>query len=237
MKKDLLSIVKFFSLAIVFLAFSFSANAERRGLKNLTDSSKAGYPRFAPAPFKTGAAYKYRATDFGNALNFDGVNDFVTISATGFTFPNNEWTEEMWIYLPAVPSAQFMGLISSDDMSVWSKRGPFLTISDVNGLHGGFGYGTGQTQHSYGARNVLIIDTWNHVAQTYDGSRLKVYVNGNLVGEVSAPSSVSNANPIKYLSGDQPGVSVRFKGSMDEVRFWKRARTDTEIKSNYNKNR
>ena len=73
MKKELLSIVKFFGLAIVFLAFSLSVNANKRGFENLADSSKAGYSKFTPAPFKkTGSAYKNRATDFGNALNFDG---------------------------------------------------------------------------------------------------------------------------------------------------------------------
>ena len=237
MKKELRSIIPFFGLVIFLLTFSFSVKAERIGFKNLSDSSKAGYPRFAPAPFKTGAAYKYsRAIDLGNALNFDGVNDFVTMGA-GLTLPESGWTEEMWIYLPVVSlDVRIMGMtvIGGDDMEVRSKRGPFFRVSNGNGLHGGYGYGTGQTQKTFDARNVLTVGAWNHLAQTYDGNRLKAYVNGKMVADIDAPEK-PNANPIKYLGQGVVNYYYSFKGSMDEVRIWNRARTAEEIKDNYPK--
>ncbi len=237
MKKELRSIIPFFGLVIFLLTFSFSVKAERIGFKNLSDSSKAGYPRFTPAPFKTGAAYKYsRAIDLGNALNFDGVDDFVTMGA-GLTLPESGWTEEMWIYLPVVSlDVRIMGMtvIGGDDMEVRSKRGPFFRVSNGNGLHGGYGYGTGQTQKTFDARNVLTVGAWNHLAQTYDGNRLKAYVNGKMVADIDAPEK-PNANPIKYLGQGVVNYYYSFKGSMDEVRIWNRARTAEEIKDNYPK--
>ena len=237
MKKELRSIIPFFGLVIFLLTFSFSVKAERIGFENLSDSSKAGCPQFAPAPFKTGAAYKYsRAIDFGNALNFDGVNDFVTMGA-GLTLPESGWTVEMWIYLPVVsPNVRVMGMtvIGGDDMEVRSKRGPFFRVSNGNGLHCGYGYGIGQTQKTYDVRNALTVNAWNHVAQTYDGSRLKAYVNGKMVADIDAPEK-PNANPIKYLGQGVVNYYYPFKGSMDELRIWNRARTAEEIKDNYAK--
>ena len=83
---------------------------------------------------------------FGNALNFDGENDFVTMGA-GLTPPESGWTEEMWIYLPVVsPDVQATGMMvmGGDDMTVLSKRGPFFYIQNNTSLHGGYGYGTGK---------------------------------------------------------------------------------------------
>ena len=171
---------------------------------------------------------------FGNALNFDGDNDFVTMGA-GLTLPESGWTEEMWVYVPAVPpDVKFMGLIGSDDMPVWSKRGPFLQIISGKTLHGGYGYGTGQTQKFFDAPDVLTVNAWNHIAQTYDGNRLKAYVNGKMVVDVEAPQK-PNANPIKYLGQGIPDIAHPFKGAMDELRIWNRARTAAEIKDNYKK--
>ena len=236
MKKESLSIITFFGLVIFLLTFSFSVKAERVGFKNLSDSNKSGYPRFSPAPFKTGAAYKYSwATDFGNALNFDGDNDFVTISETGLTLPESGWTEEMWIYLPAVSSdVRKMGMtvIGGDDMAFWSKRSPFFQIKNNTNLLGGYGYGTGLTQKTYDAVDVLTVNAWNHIAQTYDGKRLKAYVNGKMVADIDAPEK-PNANPIKYLGRGVSDYYYNFKGSMDEVRIWNRARSAEEIKNNY----
>ena len=157
----------------------------------------------------------------GNVLSFDGDNDFVTMGA-GLTLPESGWTEEMWIYVPAVPpDVKFMGLIGSDDMPVWSKRGPFLQITSGKNLHGGYGYGTGQTQKFFDALDVLTVNAWNHIAQTYDGNRLKAYVNGKMVVDVEAPQK-PNANPIKYLGQGIPDKAHPFKGSMDELRIWNR---------------
>ena len=174
-------------------------------------------------------------TDFGNALNFDGVDDVVVISETGFILPESGWTEEMWIYLPAVPpQVRFMGLIGGDNMTDFPKRGPFLQIASGKSLHGGYGYGTRGTQKTFDARNVLTVGAWNHLAQTYDGSKLKAYVNGKMVADVNAPEK-PNANPIRYLGQGITDIALRFKGSIDEFRIWSRARTAEEIKNNYTK--
>ena len=55
-----------------------------------------------------------------------------------------------------------------------------------------------------------------------------------MVADIDAPQK-PNANPIKYLGQGVSGHYYHFKGSMDEVRIWNRARTAAEIKDNYTK--
>jgi hypothetical protein len=66
------------------------------------------------------------------------------------------------------------------------------------------------------------LDEWAHVAVTYDGSMVKFYVNGTPVaanGAASGPLDVSGSNlSFGYIDG-----------SIDEVRLWNVARSQSEI--------
>ncbi|MCB9195084.1 MAG: T9SS type A sorting domain-containing protein [Flavobacteriales bacterium] len=83
--------------------------------------------------------------------------------------------------------------------------------------------------------NLLPTGTWTHVAATYDGSMMKVYINGVLDG--SAPFSgtlAASTNNLK-IGGGLSNNSEYFPGDIAEVRFWNVARTDAEIAAMYDK--
>jgi hypothetical protein len=70
----------------------------------------------------------------------------------------------------------------------------------------------------------IISDAWYHVAGTYDGDWMRLYVNGNLVSQKQVGAIViGNVQPLKI------GM---VSGNMDEVRIWSAARTQDEINSN-----
>ena len=137
----------------------------------------------------------------GNALNFDGANDWVGLG--DINFPKNAWTKEMWIYLPDVPPVKVMAVIGNDDVNNPAQRRPFIQINNGKDLQGG--YGDGKEQKIYSVGNVLTVRAWNHIAQTFDGTRLKAYVNGKEVADVDA-TGISNTGPIKYLSNYTTGT-------------------------------
>jgi len=72
---------------------------------------------------------------------------------------------------------------------------------------------------------------WYHVAGTYDGTEIRVYINGNLEGSRTAPVSeplVTSTLPTGI--GHLPNWSVQwFEGIIDEVRVYGRALTPEEI--------
>jgi hypothetical protein len=69
-------------------------------------------------------------------------------------------------------------------------------------------------------------NAWSHVAMTYDGSLLRLYINGMDAGSRPATGSVVPASPpLSGVLGGTPG----FAGSIDEVRLFRRALSAAEI--------
>ncbi|HEX3695754.1 MAG TPA: LamG domain-containing protein [Polyangia bacterium] len=75
---------------------------------------------------------------------------------------------------------------------------------------------------------------WVHVAMTWDGSKMRVYVNGALHITSTATGMLTTGNGPLIL-GCNPGNMNCFNGLFDEARVWNVARTDAEIMANYNK--
>jgi len=87
-------------------------------------------------------------------------------------------------------------------------------------------------QKSVNGTTTIPLNTWTFVAGTYDGSTMKVYVNGNLDGSVSKTGPIDTNNMV--LSMGRSGYNTNYyKGSIDEIKIWNRALTDSEIKKEY----
>ncbi|HEY2903467.1 MAG TPA: LamG domain-containing protein [Polyangia bacterium] len=75
---------------------------------------------------------------------------------------------------------------------------------------------------------------WVHVAMTWDGSKMRVYVNGALhITSTATGMLTTGSGPL--ILGCNPGNMNCFNGLFDEARVWNVARTDAEIMANYNK--
>ena len=79
------------------------------------------------------------------------------------------------------------------------------------------------------------VDKWYHLAVVFVGSTIKLYVNGELDGQVDAPRGpvilCGNTDKRRFCIGSS--VNSRYlDGSISEVRVWKRALTQNEIQNN-----
>ena len=70
---------------------------------------------------------------------------------------------------------------------------------------------------------------WQHLAATYDGSSMQIYVNGVLDGSVTGPSAIV-ANSLSVGIGAQSDATRRFEGAMDDARVYDRALSAEEIR-------
>ena len=76
----------------------------------------------------------------------------------------------------------------------------------------------------------LEVNKWYHLAATYDGSKVKIYINGNL--DVEAAQTATPANNAEPLTiGQRNDGDMYFQGMIDEVEIFNRALTPDEIRS------
>ena len=81
---------------------------------------------------------------------------------------------------------------------------------------------------------MLTLNTWQHVAATYDGSNMVLYVNGVAVGTQAETSSIADTGGFVNLNiGAEPfQPSLRnMAGQIDEVRVWNTPRSQTDIRN------
>ena len=76
-----------------------------------------------------------------------------------------------------------------------------------------------------------IDGTWIHAAATFDGTNLKIYIDGVLDGTTPAVGQTIAVNGLDLGIGNEPGSTRRFQGQMDDVRVYNRALSPSEIKA------
>lgn len=96
--------------------------------------------------------------------------------------------------------------------------------------------GSGSTTLTAGrAQGVTAINdsNWHHVAVTWDGSVLRVYIDGTLDGTGGSVTPGATNNPADMLGAPVDGGSgSNFDGWADDIRVWNVERTQSEIDTN-----
>lgn len=172
---------------------------------------------------------------FGNALSFDGTNDYLETSSNLAPLGKGSFTIEAWVKT----SGTSMGLVGVLNSNTSWEGGEKLLYVASNGTPAFVGYGDG-----YILSTQRINDgAWHHVAVTwnYSGSGTsgtgKLYVDG--LDKTSASTSIAanypNVGTFKIgfpnYSNEAPAF---FNGSFDEVRIWNTARTLDQIQTYFN---
>ncbi|MFZ4520480.1 MAG: LamG-like jellyroll fold domain-containing protein [Bacteroidales bacterium] len=156
------------------------------------------------------------------ALSYDGVNDYVS-GASGISTSLTAITIEAWVYHNTLPAGVVQRYVTiNPEVAVLRYDGS----GGVNNLHF-YIKKTNGTLYALQANNVLSTGTWMHVAGTYDGTNMKLYLNGKLL------SSATPAGGLYPPSGSfsfSASGSEAFNGKMDEVSVWNSARTATDIR-------
>jgi hypothetical protein len=80
----------------------------------------------------------------------------------------------------------------------------------------------------------ILLDTWTHIAGTYDGKTLKLYINGVLSGSLETSYTPNRKAPLRVGTGshDNHGPFYFFPGQVSEVCIWSLAQDAESIKSN-----
>ena len=80
----------------------------------------------------------------------------------------------------------------------------------------------------------LPLNTWTHLAATYDGTRMKLYYNGELKVETSATGKIDTNNVPLSIGKNSEGNREHYAGLIDEVAIWNTALDASEIRKAMN---
>jgi len=171
-----------------------------------------------------------------NGIDFDGVDDRIDCgNDTSVQIIGKTLSLEAWIYPTSFKLNPWeCNVICKEDNS--TNNGYNLRIGGSGQLNFAMGNGTSTWAERNSPTNVLVLNQWQHIAGTYDGKRMRLYVNGIAIDSFDVATSITNtASSINLTIGDHTGTyQRRFQGLIDEVRIWKTCRTSSQIKANMN---
>lgn len=164
---------------------------------------------------------------YGNALTFNGTSAMVTIPDSAALDLSTGMTLEAWVN-PTVVSSAWRDVIYKGDEYY------FLEATSTQGQVPSAGGTLGNTgiQAVYGAA-ALVPNTWTHLATTYDGTTLRLYVNGVQASSAVVTGNIpTSAYPLQIGGNNIYGQF--FAGQIDDVRVYNKARTLAQIQSDMN---
>jgi len=156
-------------------------------------------------------------------LNFNGVDQNVVVPDAASLNPSTSLTISAFVQ----PSTSTGDIVTKDGENAGGRQYQltfynshfWLSIGTTTGLHTLMGNGTWATGGQY------------HVAMTYDGATVKLFVNGALDGSLPVTGAVVSGNqPVRIGGGAPAGQSPYwYSGGIDEVKIYARALADCEV--------
>jgi hypothetical protein len=161
---------------------------------------------------------------YGNSLSYDAAYEKVTVANNPTLNIDSQITLMGWVNLTSDGSERFLitrynySNITGYSLGLTSAEIPVLKMYD------------GTTRRDLNTGTAIPFGEWTHLAGTYDGSTMKIYVNGVLRNSLSASFTPRNWNSDLQLGFPvDSAAAYNFLGQMDEVRFYNRSLSQREI--------
>ena len=153
----------------------------------------------------------------GSALQFNGTDNQVQISKTGFNPVGGSISFSFWFRLNAV----------GDNGTFIYQNVKYIVSIDAQGRPGFALYTPVWSSLNSGYTNRVLDTDWHHVAMTYDGSMMRLYLDGLLRTYTAKTGNLQLSAGDVYIGKETP--INPFKGTIDEMLVYDRALTDSEV--------
>ena len=177
-----------------------------------------------------------------SSVLFNGTSSYVSYATDNNLLITDSLSVEAWINAAAWGLNSFNGSIvckhswSQGEQGFVIRAGGNGVLSfliaglDTNGLPTSW-------QEIESPVGSMTLNTWYHIAGTYDGDSLRIYINGNVVGTLGFKGTIipQTAYPVRIGMISDPvnaPLGRYWNGKIDEVRIWHRAISQSEIQAN-----
>jgi hypothetical protein len=164
----------------------------------------------------------------GGALDMDGVDDYVITPDNNLLDASSAISISMWVKPRSFANSPFLLLKTNASYTEIYKVG-FNISGTVDWRING---------NDISSTKAAILNEWNHILVTFNGTQKKTYLNGELVAVESQSATITNGDGALYLGVDIDSVSdfnQQFNGIIDNVKIWSNiALTAREAAIEYN---
>jgi hypothetical protein len=167
---------------------------------------------------------------FGKALRFDGIDDRVSVADSSALDLTNRFTMEAWVNPSTLTGWRTVLMKEAADGLAY---GVYANDNAPNPAAYARAAADGASRGSSGATQ-LRVNAWTHLAATYDGRTLRMFVNGVLVGAEAMSGALVTSGNVLSIGGSLVWGG-HFEGLIDEVRIYNRALAPGEIRADMKK--
>ncbi|WP_152204327.1 LamG-like jellyroll fold domain-containing protein, partial [Georgenia thermotolerans] len=155
----------------------------------------------------------------GSAVVLDGAGGYVSVPHAAGLNVAGAMTVAAWVR-PEKVATQYL----VKKAVVGSRDGFELGLSSTGKAFFRLNEASSADRYRVNATSVQPADgrTWVHLAGTYDGTRMRIFVDGVEQASVAGPAAVG-VNNLALGLGAEPGGRAPFRGGLDEVRLYDRA--------------
>ena len=156
----------------------------------------------------------------------NGTNSLITVPDSASLRLTSAMTLEAWVK-PSVVSAAWTDVIyKGDDNYYLESATPSSSRPAIGALYGSTHVETFGTA-------ALTVNVWAHLAATYDGTTIRLYVNGTQVATTARTGNITTSTNPLQIGGDSL-YGQFFAGAVDDVRIYNRALTGVEVQTDMN---
>ena len=182
----------------------------------------------------TSTSYADAKLSVGDYIEFDGIDDYIILpNFDGFLGGNNPFSLSFWFYSGAFggggydPEAPFFYGNEAQGQAIRIRLSSNGKIGSGHWGSVGYDWDTGT--------GVWTLNAWNCVAETYDGTTDRLYLNGVEVGN-SNINTLSIPTSSNLILGKRPSTN-NYGGRIAQVKIYNKELTASEVKQNFNAHR
>ena len=162
----------------------------------------------------------------GQALEFDGVSDYILIDSNSLIPTNDDFTIAFWADTNVTPNGDHRVAIGTGPTS--GERNYIYTTTT-------FGAANNQLRVWFGAEMLVGSDLrgagWKHIVVKREGDNWTLYEDADVIDTATVSGSIPSHSETEIGGGS---VDNRFhSGSLDDVRIYNRALSESEIGNIY----
>jgi hypothetical protein len=153
----------------------------------------------------------YVSGAFGQAINLDGVDDYVDCGNSPVFDITSAITVACWVRIDSVP-ANWAGIVTKGDSAwrlstAWGERRFHFSVTSVN----------------VNGNTTIPAGEWHHICGTFDGSVIRIYVDGVEDNKADYAGSISTNGFNVWIGANSETSGRWWDGRIDDVRIYDQA--------------